>query len=332
MSIHKQHKAREPDDHFERGRLEHIVAGNEGRVLDGRRTPGYIESYDSESAMFIWRITDFEDKGKCWIIPAEEINNYQFRKGSSFLSPAEVERVSKQCERFKQKLNISKSEDVFENTHKAIEKQVKFAVEWIHQNSGFFKKKKRLDIHSKEGDQDLFDDIAQYLKQLGVFELEIKTAEQYLLNPYSGEWMKGMKIAMAEMGLIDYFGGVPRTKDIFADIGDKVLRKKYVIARMAFIRAVFGLSGFSEVSLYRGMSSEIDFYPTPSTLLSATFSLEVAKEFASMNSECKPRSAYCVKFAYPVDRLFMTFFETKQFNERYLEQEAVICYRQKISF
>ena len=41
--------------------------------------------------------------------------------------------------------------------------------------------------------------------------------------------MKGMKIAMAEMGLIDYFGGVPRTKDIFADIGDKVLRKNMLL-------------------------------------------------------------------------------------------------------
>lgn len=58
----------------------HIVPGNKGRVLDGWRTPGFIEKYDDESAMFIWRIADFEDKGKCWEVPAEEILAYQFEK------------------------------------------------------------------------------------------------------------------------------------------------------------------------------------------------------------------------------------------------------------
>lgn len=74
--MHEQHSIIETDDSFDTGTLAHLVVGNEGRVLDGRRTPGYIEHYDAESAMFIWRITAFEDAGKCWEIPAEEIGSY----------------------------------------------------------------------------------------------------------------------------------------------------------------------------------------------------------------------------------------------------------------
>ncbi|MBC8591169.1 hypothetical protein [Wansuia hejianensis] len=40
------------------------MPGNKRRVSDGRRISGFIEKYDDESAMFIWRITDFKDKGK----------------------------------------------------------------------------------------------------------------------------------------------------------------------------------------------------------------------------------------------------------------------------
>ena len=74
--MHEHHKMPESDDNFENGTLYHLVVNNEGRVLDGRRTPGFIESYDEESEMFIWRITDFEDKGRCWEVPVDEIGNY----------------------------------------------------------------------------------------------------------------------------------------------------------------------------------------------------------------------------------------------------------------
>ena len=54
--------------------------------------------------------------------------------------------------------------------------------------------------------------------------------------------------------------------------------------------------------------------------------------FASINDDSAYRSAYFVKFMYPITNLFMTYFETEQFNERYKEQEAIIIYRDKLSF
>ncbi|MDY5836461.1 MAG: ATP-binding protein [Eubacteriales bacterium] len=84
-------------------------------------------------------------------------------------------------------------------------------------------------------------------------------------------------------------------EDIFLGLGDKVLRGKYTIARLAFVRAMFKLSNFSEVPLYRGMSREIDFYETPISLISATFSSDVAKAFAELNDENASRSSYYLK-------------------------------------
>ena len=123
--MHEHHKIIESDDNFERGTLYHLVPNNEGRVLDGRRTPGFVESYNEDSEMFIWRITDFEDKGRCWEVPVEEIGTYQFRKNSSSLSNEAVERISAHSLKFQEILVIEKNEHNYEQTLLQIEEQKK---------------------------------------------------------------------------------------------------------------------------------------------------------------------------------------------------------------
>lgn len=330
--MHKQHTILEPDDLFDPGTLAHLVTGNEGRVLDGRRTPGFIEAYDIESAMFTWRITAFEDAGKCWEIPAEQINCYQFRKDSPLLSQEAVSRISGRIQQLNQMLTIPKTTETSALTEKAIAERELTARDWILRNSAFYKSGDQFDFQAKEGEETLYTDLEHYLQEAGLHELERLTAEQYLLNPYSGEWIKGMKIVMAEMGLIAYHGTVPRKNDTFSGIGAKENRVNYIIARTAFLRSMFRLKGISEVPLFRGMSSESDFYETPQTLISATLSADTAMEFANVKDLSKARSAYFVKFPCPVKNLFMTYFETRQFSERYKEQEAVIFYDSQIKF
>lgn len=330
--MHEQHTIYESDDNFEIGTLAHLVVGNEGRVLDGRRTPGFIEHYDEESAMFLWRITGFEDTGKCWEIPAEQINCYQLRNGSKRLSQKEVSSISKRCEELNKILTIPKSETVYTETEQRIEQQEKIAGEWIMQHSAFYQSGIEFDFGAKEGIELLYGDLENYLWDSGLYEAEKETAEQYLLNPYSGEWIKGMKIVMAEMGLIAYNGTYPRKKGTFLGIGSKEKRIAYVIARIAFVRSMFKLKGIREIPLFRGMASEIDFHETPQTLLSTTCSVSTAMEFADMKQSSNARSAYIVKFTCPIQNLFMTFFETRKFSERYKEQEIVIFYDNRIKF
>ncbi len=327
--MHEHHAIMESDDLFENGTLYHLVSGNQGRVLDGRRTPGYIESFDIESCMFVWRITDFEDNGKCWVIPAEQIASYQFSKNSTLLDDITVKQIKNQCEKFKEKLIIPFDKENLNHTEYVISSTEKEALLWLQKHSQFVHKQKHLDISANVGDNDLYIDLSQYLRSKGLLELEKQTAEQYLLNPYSGEWIKGIKIAMAELGLIAYNGTIPRSKNIFEGIGCKEFRKQYIISRCAFLRAVFKFCKISEIPLYRGVSSPIDFYETPISLISTTFSSKTAQEFASINESSVYRSCYWAKFTVPVKNLFMTFLETKEFNERYKEQEAIIFYRRQ---
>lgn len=147
--MHQQHKKREPDTHFETGTLAHLTPGTEGRVLDGRRTPGFIEKFDSDSAMFIWRITDFEDKGKYWEIPAEQISNYQLRKGSTLLHAKEVAKIEKSIQKFSKKLDIKMPTSVYKATEERIEESITKTKDWFVEKSRFLQKDKKLTLTPK---------------------------------------------------------------------------------------------------------------------------------------------------------------------------------------
>lgn len=257
------------------------------------RTPGFIESYDPASALFLWRITGYEDEGLCWEMPAEYVNCFQFRKGCPKLPPDRVNAIQAACHQFSKRLNIAPAQETTQATLKAIDAAAQEAAGWLEQH----------------------------------------TAGDYVLNPWSGEWLKGMKIVLAELGLIGYQGTIPRKPDVFSGLGDKELRRQYILARCGFVQALFRRADLTEVPLYRGMASESDFFETPSSLLSATFSPQTALEFASLPDSPKEiRSSYCVKFTCPVNALFMTFLETRQLNEKHQEQEAILFYRHKLLF
>lgn len=322
-----------PDDRFETGTLAHLVPGNGGRALDGRRTPGFVESYDPDSATFLWHITGYEDEGLCWEMPAEYINCFEFPLDAPKLPAGQVADIQAACDRFSRRLNITPAPETTQATLKAIEASVQEAASWLDQHSDFFRQYSVLPLSAETGATLLYDDLANYLSQKGLLELEQRTAGDYVLNPWSGEWLKGMKIVMAELGLIGYQGTIPRKPDLFSGLGDKELRRQYIIARCGFVQALFRQAGLKEVPLYRGMASESDFFETPSSLLSATFSPQTALEFADLpDSSPQIRSSYCVKFTCPVSSLFMTFLETRQLNEKHQEQEAILFYRDKLRF
>ena len=69
MSIHQFNPHCLPDDKFVAGDLKYLVAGNACRLMDRRRTPGWVEEIFGEAGFFRWRILDFEDKGKYWERP-----------------------------------------------------------------------------------------------------------------------------------------------------------------------------------------------------------------------------------------------------------------------
>ncbi len=325
MSIHEFDKNKKPDSEFISGHIKYLVPENKCRLLDGRRTNGYIEKYFEDSAMFRWRITKFEDKGKFWDLPAEDIKLFQFEKDSLILNESQVKLIINKIQTYQQVLNIEINMEIQKETNIEIDRKKEEIIKWVNKNAVFFKKNHKIDFTSCEGSKMLATDLKHYMESVHLLKEEKYTSETMVLNPNSGEWIKGMKIVLAEMGLASYQGKIPRTKDIFEGLGSKENRRKYLIHRLAFIRAYYHLLNIHEVVLYRGMSSESKWKEIFRTFLPCTFNLEVAKSFSDFNNP-QYQSVYLVKMTVPVEKLFMTYFETEEMNRQYKESEAILLY------
>ena len=166
--MHQKHEIMEPDAAFEAGTLEHLVPGNEGRVLDGRRTPGRIEAFDPDSAMFIWRITGFEDAGQCWEIPAEQICSYQFRTGSDRLSREESIRIGQRCEVLNRPLEIR----VMDAAREIAEWET-WAGAWLAEKGEF---RGVLDFAGKTGESALCRDLEKYMNESVEYDPLVRVA------------------------------------------------------------------------------------------------------------------------------------------------------------
>lgn len=140
-----------------------------------------------------------------------------------------------------------------------------------------------------------------------------------------------MNIILAEMGLVAYKGKIQRTKNIFKNPGTKEKRKKYLINRLAFLRAYFKLLQINEVVLYRSMATESDWRNLPRTFLSCTFNLRVAKSFSDLKRKSKFKNSYITKMTVPVKQIFMTYLETEAMNQHYKEAEAIILCNKKFN-
>ncbi len=324
MPIHQSDPNRRPDSDFMAGELVLLVEGNRCRLLDGRRTPGVIESVDDRTGFFRWRIDAFEDEGKSWDVPIEDVTRYQFEMNSARISSARAVSLQRTVERFSEKLVINTSPEIRAATEAYLCEQEKLAGEWLEAESSFFAQFRELPLRSRRGSAELAEDLRRFLGEKGLLDLEVTTAEAVVTNPNSGEWIKGMLIVLAEMGLVSYSGKIARTPDVFEGNGTRERRSKYLLERLAFVRAAFRLAGHNEVVVYRGMSSESDWRDLPRSVLSCTFSLRVAKAFANFDAESKPRTSYLIKLTVPVERLWMTYCETSEFNGRYLEAEALL--------
>lgn len=331
MGIHECDKNMRLDDEFINGDLSFLVVGNKCRLLDGRRTTGIIENYFEDSAMFRWKITKYEDKGKYWDLPAEDIVMFQFEKASSRLTSSDVACINLRSSEFKKELNIEPNKLIKDETERKIELIKNDVIEWFKHNSQFFQQNRKIDFSSNVGSEFLASDLNNYMKSVELAEEETITTDTLVLNPNSGEWIKGMSIVLAEMGLASYNSRIPRTKDIFQGIGSKENRMKYLMNRIAFVRAFFSISNIKEVTLYRGMSTEDEWRKIKRTYLPCTFSFDVAKEFSDFSRDSIFKNSYIVKLTCPIEKLFITYLETEAMNRQYKEAEAIIFYEGSIA-
>jgi hypothetical protein len=324
MGIHEYDKNMAPDSDFTPGEPGLLREGNRCRLLDPRRTPGVIERYFPESATFRWRISAFEHVGKFWDLPAEDVTRFQFEKGSRRLGAEEAAAIARAIETYGAPLRIEPSDESRRLAEAEVDEARDRAVEWLRRESAFFSLGEGLDLGSRTGPRALSRDLLEYMGSLKLREVETRTAENIVLNPRSGEWVKGMEIVLAEMGLARFDGTVTRTHDVFQGRGDRETRRAYLVSRLGFVRAYFGMLGVDGVRLYRGVFIGGVRPKQSGSLVSYTFSREVARSFSEPEARGPVDDPVLVEKLVPVRCLFATYLETEAMNAEYKEAEALV--------
>jgi hypothetical protein len=323
-AVHQFNPHMQPDSAFVPGAFKYLVVGNRGRWMDPRRTPFHIVTLVPDTGHFVLEIDDFEDTGTRLEIPFEVVKSYQLAVGSAEASPEDIAQFTAVVERLDRPLQVECVPRATAHTLERLRDLQEFASAWLGQHSAFLKGDRRLDAGSRRGPHQLAVDLQTFMKHQALSDVEEGFATSYVSNPHA-ELVKGHRIVLAELGLVDYRGSIVRDPALFDDPWAKERRAEHILSRLAFIRAFFEHVGLAAVTLYRGLV----FDGRPQSLrnesfVSASFDPEVAKS-CFVPHETR-RSGLLIRQVIPIERIFMTYLETAQLNRQFLEAEAVLLY------
>jgi antitoxin component HigA of HigAB toxin-antitoxin module len=293
-----------PDDAFETGTLEHLVPGNRGRLLDARRTPVIVRRILPETGMFEVEVAAFEDAGACWEIEVERVGSFQFEPGQESADDETVAALDEARRRFDRPLSIPCAETERAETSARIEAARARARELLPGPSPFAA-------------------LEAFLEERGLATLEEAFAERFVSNASSGELVKGHAIVLAQLGLCPYEGKVVRSPDLFAAEWSEERRADHIVSRLGFVRELHAVDGHDRVTLYRGLASDVPLTaPRTRSFVSATFDQSVAEAHFSGGPSTVAAAIY--RQVVPVERIFMTYRETRAMNRQFRESEAVL--------
>lgn len=314
-----------PDTCFHPGALKYVVPGNEGRLLDPRRTPLRVFDVKLSSGFVVFQILDFEDKGAYWEMPLECVNVCQFAQGSTEASKADVAAYTQIISQLDQPLEIPADTSCQATSAVTIASLRKDVRAWIESQSAFLTTGVQADFSGKTDNQILWAVLKNYMMKEDLWDIEAAFAEQFVRNPNSGELVKGHRIVLAELGLVAFEGKQIRKADLFDGSWNKQQRAKHILHRLAFVRELYKYLGHSFVVLYRGLSCQGQpQIRGNSSFISATFSLEVA--MSHFNDRDRALTGILLRQIVPIERIFMSFLETAQMNQHYKEMEAILLH------
>lgn len=322
MSIYQSNPDRASDDDFEDGGVEHMVAGNRARQLDWRRTPMTVVAVRPDVGFCTMRIDDFEDVGAVWDVPFENMHHYQFERGAPRASDAEIAGFRAAIEQFDRPFEVPCEPARRAETEGMLRDRTKTAERWLAANSTFLAADGVLpDPGERRGDERLYADLEAYVRDHGVDDIDAAFSRQFVSNPYAGEIVKGHRVVLAELGLVPYVGTVVRDPATLAGAWSRDRRAQHLIARIAFARALFRRLGVTHVTLHRGFTAHGSIEASRNeTFVSASFSPDVAR------SHLHDPSGVLLEQEVPVDRVVMTYLETRAMNEMFLEAEAILLF------
>ena len=313
-----------PDTDFEPGELHYLCVGNEGRLLDFRRTPVRIIRLCDETGLATIEILAFEDRGALWDMPYEEAGKYQFNRGSLRASAEALSRIEQAATRLNQHVEITCESPRRDETLAAISREREHAGAWLASHSRFFQSGQALPQGEPEGSPLLYADTKNYMEQRGFADLEALFTRHYTSH-LGNEAVKAHRIAVARLGLGPYVGKIIR--DPTQTTGALCIERRtaHIVARMGFVQAMFERAGQSHVVLYRMESCEgpLRRRRTGETaLVSASFRMDIVQEMSGWADPKRTVAIY--RQTVPVERVLMTYLETEAMNHPYREAEAVL--------
>lgn len=316
-TIYEHDPEHAPDEDFEPGELTHAIVGNEGRMLDPRRTPVLVVGVRPATGHIVLEIAGFEDEGALWEIELERLDRFQFATGSARAEGTQLVELEEAVRRLDRPLEIDADPRARELTNERISAGRLEARRWLSGRSV------AIDIASRGSDPETRELLAAFLDERGLADIERAFSERYVSNPDAGELVKGHRIVLAELGLAPYVGKIVRDPGLFAGAWSRERRAAHLLARLAFVPELFRAAGHETVTLWRGLSSASPLESTPPrTFVSATFSRKVAE--AHFDAGEGAVVSVLSRHVVPVERLFMTYVETEAMNRQFLEAEAVL--------
>lgn len=312
-----------PDSAFAAGELCFLVAGNRGRLLDARRTPITVVGVAPERGSFVVRIDAFEDTGARWDLGLEEIERFQFAQHAATISAEQLAELQRSVAHFDRDLIIECDPAIRGDSLRRLHEAREHALGWLREHH----ETRRLDlaeqIQRRQGRPAVYGLLDEFLAARGLAELERRFTATFVTNPRSGEVVKGHAIVLAELGLCPYRGKIPRDPDLFTGTWSRARRADHLLWRLAFTHELFAALGANTVTLYRAAATDRTLLPPlASSLVSATFSRQVAE--AHFDGGTTTQAAALWRQVVPIERLLMSFLETKAMNERFHEAEAVL--------
>jgi hypothetical protein len=297
-----------PDSEFVPGELALLVVGNRGRLLDARRTPVTVTAVRPATGDFEIEVGAFEDAGARWVLPLRDVGRFQFARDAARGVAAELDQAAA---RFDHVLEIACDEDARAATTRRLGAERAATAAWLRGRLP------PIDVDAcverREGEPSLYALLDERLGELAA--LDRAFAASFVSNPRSGELVKGHAIVLAELGLCPYRGQVVRDPATFANL-PKERRADHLVARLAFTQALWSALGRETVTLHRAAAVGP---PLPASLVSSTFSASVAaSHFAAAATAVQWRQVL------GLDRLLMTFLETRALNAPYREAEAIL--------
>jgi hypothetical protein len=310
-----------PDSDFISADLDRLVIGNKGRMLDARRTPVTLVGVEAERGAFVVRVEAFEDAGATWELFLGELDRFQFERDGARASADDVGELRQSLAQFDRELLIECTPGDRDASLKELRRRRRRVREQLGDRLDAGAVDAERSISRRKGDSRLYLLTEDLLDEHGHGAVERDLLTPLISNPRAGEMVKGHAIVLAELGLCPYQGRIVRDPDVFAGRRSKEVRSEHLLWRLALTQELW--SSVGSVPIFRAAASDdaLRRGANPS-FLSATFSRAVADSHFEGGSST--RAAVLIKQALPLERLFMSFLETRAMNDRFREAEALL--------